>query len=132
MAQSNRAAVEANKIDPDERLDLVVPRNGSLTIQITLSQIDDNGVVTPIDLSGETITAGVKISYDATHAAFVPVIGNRDDINGKFSVTYPASKAKGLGIDVLDCVQDCMRAPSGGGEPKRIFAGLLEFSKGVS
>jgi hypothetical protein len=55
MGQSNRSAVEANKIDPDERLDLVVPRNGSLTIRVELTDDADE----PVNLTGETIVAGV-------------------------------------------------------------------------
>lgn len=132
MGQSNRQAVDANKIDPEERLDLVVPRNGSLTIRVELSEEDEDGLATPIDLTGQTLVAGVRTSYQATGQAFVPTIGLRDDINGAFSITYPAATAKALGVDVLDCVHDALRTPSGGGEPIRIFAGLLELSKGAA
>jgi hypothetical protein len=128
MGQSNRSAVEANKIDPDERLDLVVPRNGSLTIRVELTDDADE----PVNLTGETIVAGVKTSYEASGQAFVPTIHDRDDAGGAFSITYPAASAKALGPGVIDCVHDCLRTPSGGGEPKRIFAGLLELSKGAA
>ncbi len=131
MAQSNRAAVEANKIEPDERLDFTVPRNASRWFDVVLSEEDEDGNLTPIDLTGQTILGGVKTSYEAAHMAFVPIITNRDDLNGAFRVTYPADKAKGLGIDVLDCVHDLLRAPSGGGDPIRIWAGLMDLSKGV-
>jgi hypothetical protein len=131
MAQSNRAAVEANKIPPEERFDFTVPRNGSRFFDVVLSEVDEDGVETPIDLTGQNIYGGVKTSYEAAHMAFLPVVTNRDDLNGAFRVTYPADRAKGLGIDVLDCVHDLMRAPSGGGDPIRIYAGLMELSKGV-
>ncbi len=131
MAQSNRAAVEANKIDPDERLDFIVPRNGSRVLTISLAEVDEDGNEAPTDLTGQTIFGGVKTSYEAPHMAFAPVISDRDDLAGTFKVAYPADKAKGLGIDVIDCVHDLMRAPSGGGDPIRIYAGLMELSKGV-
>ncbi len=132
MAQSNRQAVEANKIDPDERLDIVVPRNGSRTIHVIITDIDEDGNETPVDLTGQTIRGGVKTSYQAAHMAFLPIISERVDVDGAFDVTYDASSAKALGIDIIDCVQDLVREPSGGGEPTRIYAGLLELSKGVA
>ncbi len=131
MARSNRQDVEANKIPDDERLDLVVPRNGSLRIRIRLTELDDEGVETPIDLSGQTISVGVKTSYQAANLAFSPAVENRDDTDGYFEVLYDATEARGLGIDVLDCVHDCVRGPSGGAEPTRVYSGLLELSKGV-
>ena len=132
MAQSNRQAVENNQIDPDERLDLTVPRNGSLTLEVYLTETDDDGVETPIDLTGQDIFGGVKTSYEAAQLAFAPDISDRDDENGYFKATYSAATARGLGIGVVDCVHDMMRAPSGGGDPTRIWAGLLELSKGVA
>ncbi len=132
MGQSNRSAVDANKIDPEERLDLVVPRNGSLTLDVYLTNEDEDGVSTPADLTGVTLTPGVRTSYQSTAQAFAPTITARDDINGFFKITYPAARAKAIGIDVLDCVHDLTQTPSGGGEPTRVWAGLLELSKGAS
>lgn len=132
MARSNRQDVEANKIDPEERLDFVMPRNGSRRLYVTLTELDDEGVETPRNLSGATITGAVKTSYQAAGIAFAPSVENRNDAEGYFELLYGASNAKGLGIDVVDCVHDVMLAPSGGGDPERVFAGLLEFSKGVA
>lgn len=132
MARSNRQDVEANKIDPDERLDFVIPRNGSRTLRVTLSEMDDEGVETPRNLTGATISGAVKTSYQAASVAFAPTVQNRDDVNGYFELVYSAADAKHLGVDVIDCVHDLMLAPSGGGEPERIFSGLIELSKGVS
>ncbi len=133
MVQSNRTAVEQNKIDPDERLDLVVPRNGSRRIRVELAAEDDEGNLQPIDLTGQTIIAQAKTSYQAATIAINGTISDRDDTAGVFYLTYDAASAEGLGIDVPDLVHDALRAPSGGGEdPVRIFAGLLDLSKGVA
>ncbi len=132
MGRSNRQDVETNRIPTEERLDLIVPRNGSRRLYVTLTEQDDEGVETPINLTGQTIVGAVKTSYQAANVAFSPSVENRDDTEGYFEVVYSAANAKGLGIDVLDCVHDLMRAPSGGGEPVRIFSGLMELSKGVA
>lgn len=132
MAQSNKAAVDANNIDPDERLDLTIARNGSLTLNVALSEIDEDDVETPVDLTGCTIVARAKLSYQAKGVAMLAAISARDDANGVFVMTYDATEAKGLGIDVLDLVHDIVVAPTGGsGSPRRYFAGLLTLSKGT-
>jgi|SRR6185369_1985218 len=132
MGRSNRQDVEANKIDPEERLDFTIPRNGSRRLYVTLEETDDEGNVTARDLTGATIAGKVKTSYQSAASAFEPTIENRDDVAGSFEVVYSAASAKSLGVDVLDCVHDLMLTPSGGGEPERIFSGLLELSKGVT
>jgi len=131
MARSNRQDVEANKIDPDERLDFVIPRNGSRRLYVRLTELDDEGNETPRNLTGATIRAGAKTSYQAASLAIEATVENRDDADGSFELLYTAAGAAGLGIDVLDLVHDAVLAPSGGGQPERIFAGLLELSKGV-
>ncbi len=132
MARSNRQDVENNKIEPEERLDLVIPRNGSRTIRVKIQAQDEDGNVTPVNLTGQTITAAAKTSYQAKDFAISATISDRADADGEFSVTWNAAEAMGLGIDVLDLVHDCKRVPSGGAQPIRVFAGLLELSKGVS
>lgn len=130
MARSNRQDVENNKIDPDERLDLTIPRNGSRTIRVKIQDEDEDGNVTPVNLTGQTIVAKAKTSYQAKEIAIEATIGNRADTDGEFDITWDASEAKELG-DVLDLVHDCKRTPVSG-QPIRVFAGLLELSKGVS
>lgn len=132
MARSNRQDVEANKIDPDERLDFVMPRNGAKRLYIRLTELDDEGNETPRNLAGMVIRAAAKTSYQAANIAFEAAVENRDDADGSFELLFDASDARGLGIDVLDVVYDSMMAVSGGGEPERLFAGLIEFSKGVT
>ncbi len=132
MVRSNKTAVDQNGIDEDERLDMWVPRNGSKSVLVTLTSEDEDGVETPIDLSGQAIVASAKTSYEATSIALAGLITERDDPNGIFRLTYSAASAKSLGIDVIDLVHDVLRAPSGGGQPVRIFAGLLSLSKGVA
>ena len=129
MARSNQQAVDQNNIPEEERLDFIVPRNGSVRLWVRLTHA--NGA--PIDLTGQTIVAAAKTSYQATSEAFAISIEDRNDANGEFYILYSAALAKKIGIDVLDLVHDCRRTPSGeGAQPIRVFAGLIILSKGVS
>lgn len=133
MATSNRTAVENNKIPDAERLDLVVPRNGSLKFNVYIEDEDEEGNSTgPTDLSGWAFDWTIKTSYEASHVALkgdVTVVGPRTD--GALELAIDMSKARALGVSIIDCVHDFVAGPSGGGAPRRIFAGLLELSKGV-
>lgn len=131
MAQSNRSAVEANNIPTDERLDLAIPRNGSLELQVTLTDEDDDGVQTPANIIGCEIIASCATSYQAKATCLTASVSNRDDDNAAFTLTFDATAARGLGVDVLDLVHDLVVAPTGGGRPKRYWAGLMVLSKGV-
>lgn len=131
MGQSNRSAVEANQIPEDERVDLVVPRNGSLVIDVTLADEDEDGNETPMAIAGCNLLATCKTSYQTSHVAMLGTISARDDVAASFKITYDASTAKGLGIDVVDLVHDFVVAPTGGGAPTRIWSGLMPLSKGV-
>jgi len=132
MAQSNRSAVDANNIPADERLDLVVPRNGSLVLNVAITEEDDAGNIEPADIAGKLIIASAMLSYQAKRASLTGIITNRDDANAAFTVTYDATAARGLGVDVIDLVHDLVVAPTGGSEPpKRYWAGLMTLSKGV-
>jgi len=133
MATSNRTAVENNKIPEDERLDLVVPRNGSLEFVAYLEDEDEDGnVIGPTDFTGYLFDWSVKTSYQAAKVALrgdVVVVG--DPVDGAIKCSIDVSKAAALGVDVIDCVHDLRMRFSGGGKPRRLFAGLLELSKGV-
>lgn len=130
MGRSNRNAVESANIDPDVRLDFTVPRNAGRTLHFTVTLAD--GTV-PTWFPGSTIVAKAKTSYEATAVALTGTVSNRDDTTGEFDLTWDASKAKGLGIDVEDLVFDVKCTPTDTSlAPVPLGAGLMLLSKGVS
>lgn len=131
MAQSNKAAVEANNIPTEERLDLTIPRNGSLELDVTLTDEDEDGEQTPQVIAGCNLIATCKTSYQSPTIAMSGTVSNRDDATASFKLTFNASTARGLGIDVADLVHDFIVAPTGGDAPRRIWSGLMTLSKGV-
>lgn len=131
MAMSNRQAVENNRIPTSERLDLVAPRNGTLSLNVTIQNQDVDGNSVPFDLTGYGFSWSIKTSYQSARVAMMGEASNVDPENGTLTLSVDMSQAKGLGIDVIDCVHDFVIGPTGSTNPRRIFSGLLELSKGV-
>lgn len=120
MTSSNLLAVNRNSIPDDDRLDVVVPRNGALEQAYTAA----------FDLTAYTLAGAVKTSYEAAAVAFNLSFKNKSGAN--FTAVFDASHAKALGIDCPDGPYDIVATPTGTGSALRIFAGLCTFSKGVT
>lgn len=131
MGQSNRSAVDANNIPADERLDIVIPRNGSIELNVSITEEDEDGNTVPAQIAGCNIIASAMTSYQAKRACLTATVLNRDDVTASFTLVFDATEARGLGVDVIDLVHDLVVAPTGGGQPKRYWAGLMTLSKGV-